>query len=387
MYLVTEVRIPPTVAIGVGAVSRVGEEAKNLNSKRAFIVTDENMLKLGNVDPVKGSLDNAKIGYEVFDKVLQEPVMEYVDEGLKRYNQAGCDLIIAVGGGSSIDTAKAISIMVTNPGSIRDYMGLNRVQKAGVPVIAMPTTAGTGSEVSKYTIITDAQKNVKYLTGSRYLIPAVALVDPMLTLSMPREVTAATGMDALCHAIESYVSVKASPMADIFCLSAIRLLSENLRLAWADGRNVEARSLTMLGATQAGIALSVSTVTLVHGMSRPIGAYFHVGHGLSNAALLSVVMEFSLIGNPQRFAEIARAMGEDVSGLSDLRAAKKAVEAVKGLIGDLKIPSLRDLGVDKERLEQLAEQMAKDAIASGSPGNNPRQATIEEIIKLYYQAY
>jgi len=225
------------------------------------------------------------------------------------------------------------------------------------------------------------------LIGGSHTIPDVALVDPMLTLSMPRDLTASTGIDALCHAIEAYVSVKANPMADIFCLSAIRLLSENLRQAWADGRNVEARGRTMLGAMQAGIAFSNSSVTLVHGMSRPVGAHFHVAHGVSNAALLGVVMEFSLVGNPRRFAEIARVMGENITGLNDLEGARKAVEAVKQLIVDLKIPKLRDLGVKKARLEEVAPQMARDAIASGSPGNNPRQATEDEIVELYHMAY
>ena len=176
-------------------------------------------------------------------------------------------------------------------------------------------------------------------------------------------------------------------MADMFCLSAINLISNYLPLAWANGENIEARKKTMLGATQAGIALSVSTVTLVHGMSRPIGAYFHVPHGLSNAALLSTVMEFSTVGDPAKFANIAKAMGEQVVGLTDREAAQKAVDAVKDLITKLRIPSLRELGVEEEKLTDLARQMAEDAIASGSPGNNPRKATIEEIIDLYKQAY
>jgi alcohol dehydrogenase class IV len=191
------------------------------------------------------------------------------------------------------------------------------------------------------------------------------------------------GIDSLTHAIEAYVSVKAQPMSDIFCLSAIELISGNLRQAWANGNNVEAREKTMLGALQAGIAFSNSSVALVHGMSRPIGAYFHVAHGASNAALLGVVTEFSLIGNPARYAHIARAMGENVAGLTDLEAAQLAAKAIKTLIKDIQIPSLRGLGVEKGKLEQLAPKMAEDAIASGSPGNNPRQATKDEIVELY----
>jgi alcohol dehydrogenase class IV len=384
---VREFRVPPVIVTGLGAVKEVGSEAKKLGSKKALIVTDKTMIEVGNLDGVKESLDAEKIPYEVFDKVMQEPVVEYVDDGLTYSERIGCDMVIAVGGGSPIDTAKAISIMARNPGSIRDYMGLNKIEKPGLPLVAIPATAGTGSEVSRFTIITDPEKDLKMLIGSPYLIPQVALVDPNLTLSMPRELTASTGIDALCHAVEAYISIKANPMADLFSLSAIRMLSGNLLRAWADGRNLESRELTMLGAMQAGIAFSNSSVALVHGMSRPIGAYFHVPHGLSNAALLAVVLEFSIIGNPKRIARIAEAMGEDVSGLGDTEAARRASQAVKRLISDLKIPSLRELGVKKERLDEAAPQMAKDAIASGSPGNNPRQATEQEIIELYHLAF
>ncbi len=227
--------------------------------------------------------------FAVYDTVATEPTVDYVKEGLKVYKENGCDFLIAVGGGSPIDTAKAIAIMVTNPGSIEDYNGLGKIPKEGAPLIAIPTTAGTGSEVTQFTIITDTKTDVKMLIGSPFIMPKVAIVDPLLTLSCPRGSTAAVGIDALTHAIEAYVSVKAQPMSDIFCLSAIELISGNLRQAWANGNNVEAREKTMLGAFQAGIAFSNASVALVHGMSRPIGAYFHVAHGASNAALLGVV--------------------------------------------------------------------------------------------------
>jgi alcohol dehydrogenase class IV len=253
--------------------------------------------------------------------------------------------------------------------------------------VAVPTTAGTGSEVTPFTIITDETREVKMLIASPLTIPKVAIVDPLLSISMPRGLTAATGIDALTHAIEAYVSVKAQPMSDIFALSAIELIAGNLRQAWANGNNREAREKTMLGSLQAGIAFGNSSVALVHGMSRPIGAYFHVPHGVSNAALLSVVTEFSLIGNPERYARIARAMGEDIAGLTAMEGAEVAADAIARLIADIEIPSLPELGVEAERLEELAPQMAADAIASGSPANNPRQATPEEIIRLYRLAY
>ncbi len=379
--------IPPVLIIGSGSSEKVGEESKKLGVKKALIVSDQVMVKLGIVEVMKRSLNQNELQFIVYDGVATEPTVDYVREGLKIFKDNGCDFLIAVGGGSPIDTAKAIAIMVTNPGSIEDYKGLGRVSKEGVPLIAIPTTAGTGSEVTQFTIITDTKTNVKMLIGSPFIIPKVAIVDPLLTLSSPRNLTAAVGIDALTHAIEAYVSIKAQPMSDIFCISAIELISGSLRQAWANGNNVEAREKMMLGALQAGIAFSNSSVALVHGMSRPIGAYFHVAHGASNAALLGVVTEFSLIGNPTRYAHIARAMGENITGLTDLEAAQLAAKAIKALIKDVQIPSLRQLGVEREKLEQLAPKMAEDAIASGSPGNNPRQATKEEIVELYKMAY
>ena len=375
--------IPPVLITGCGSSEKVGEESKKLGVKKALIVTDQVMVKLGVLEGVKKALEQNKIQFFIYDAVATEPTVDYVKEGLKSFKDNGCDFLIAVGGGSPIDTAKAIGIMATNSGSIEEYKGLGKVTQEGAPLIAIPTTAGTGSEVTQFTIITDTKTSVKMLIGSPLVMPKVAIVDPLLTLSSPRGLTAAVGIDSLTHAVEAYVSVKAQPMSDIFCLSAIELISGSLRQAWANGNNVEAREKAMLGALQAGIAFSNSSVALVHGMSRPIGAYFHVAHGASNAALLGVVTEFSLIGNPARYAHIAKAMGENVTGLSDLEAAQLAAKAIKTLIKDIQIPSLRGLGVEKGKLEQLAPKMAEDAIASGSPGNNPRQATKDEIVELY----
>jgi len=379
--------IPPVLITGSGSSEKVGEESKKLGVKKALIVTDQVMVKLGVLDGVKKALEQTKIQLAIYDAVATEPTVDYVKEGLKSFKDNGCDFLIAMGGGSPIDTAKAISVMATNAGSIEEYKGLGKVTKEGAPLIAIPTTAGTGSEVTQFTIITDTKTDVKMLIGSPFVMPKVAIVDPLLTLSCPRGLTAAVGIDALTHAIEAYVSLKAQPMSDIFSLSAIELISGNLRQAWANGNNLEAREKTMLGALQAGIAFSNASVALVHGMSRPIGAYFHVAHGASNAALLGVVTEFSLIGNPARYAHIARAMGENTTGLTDLEAAQLAAKTIKKLIMDVQIPSLRQLKVEKEKLDQLAPKMAEDAIASGSPGNNPRQATKEEIIELYKITY
>jgi len=380
-------RIPPVLIIGSGATEQVGEESKKLGAEKGLIVSDEILLKLGILDNIKQALSHAEIEFAIFSGVATEPTVEFVSEGLKNYKENKCDFLLAVGGGSAIDTAKAIAVMATNTGSIEDYEGLNNIPRAGAPLIAIPTTAGTGSEVTQVAIITDTKRDVKMLFISPFLTPQKAIIDPLLTLLMPRGVTAATGIDALTHAIEAYVSVKAQPMTDIFCLSAIELISGNLKQAWSNGNNIEAREKTMLGALQAGIAFSNSSVALIHGMARPIGACFHISHGVSNATLLGVVTEFSLTGNPARYVRIAEAMGENVKNLPILEAANLAAKSIKRLIKDVKIPSLPELGVDKDKLDKLAPKMAGDAIASGSPANNPRQATKEEIIELYRLAY
>lgn len=380
-------QMPSVIHFGNNAAAQTGPEAKRMGAKRVLLVTDAILMQAGTVKPVLESLSAAGVEAVIFDKVASEPVLAFIDEGLKLLRKKKCEVIVAVGGGSSIDTAKALAVMATNPGKIQDYMGLGKIGQPGLPLIAVPTTAGTGSEVTIFTIITDTTRDVKMLIGSPYVMPCVALVDPRMTLGMPRGLTAATGLDALTHAIEAYVSLKAQPLSDVMALSAIELLFKYLPQAWANPNNLHARTQTLLGAMQAGIAFTNASVALVHGMSRPVGAYFHVPHGLSNAALLGVVMEFSLMGNPDRYAQIAGAMGIDTTGLLPMKAAEEGTLLVKKLIADLEIPSLEKLGVEKKKLDKVVEQMAKDAIASGSPGNNPRIATPQEIVELYYEAF
>lgn len=387
MYPQKMFRMPPTILTGAGCIAKVGEEVLKLDSKRALIITDAILVKLGALDEVKESLRKHQVDFAIFDDIPTEPTVEYVNAGIKAYQNNKCDCILAVGGGSAIDTAKAVSIMLTNDREISVYMGLDKVKNKGVPLICAATTSGTGSEATVFTIITDTSTDVKMLIGSSYLMPQVAIADPLMTITMPKSLTAATGIDALCHAIEAYVSLKACPMSDIFALSAIELIVSNLRQAWANGNNLEARDKVMMGALKAGVAFTNSSVTLVHGMSRPIGANFHIPHGLSNAVLLSTVMEFSLIANPARFARVAETMGEDIYGLSDMEAAKLSVHAVRSLVSDIQIPPMQECGIDAVKLDEKAPFMADAAIASGSPGNNPRQATKEEIIALYKKAF
>ncbi|MFO8089360.1 MAG: iron-containing alcohol dehydrogenase [Desulfatiglandaceae bacterium] len=379
--------VPPVLITGSGSSDIVGQEIAKLGLKKGLLVTDGVLCRTEMLERIKNKLQENKIEFAIYDSIDSEPTVDFVANGLEVYRKEACRFVIAVGGGSAIDTAKAICAMATNEGSIADYKGLNRLPNRSAPLIAVPTTAGTGSEVTVFTIITDTKTDVKMLIGSPYLMPRVAIVDPLLTVSCPRELTAAVGIDALTHAIEAYVSLKAQPMSDLFALSAIEFISGNLRQAWANGNNIEAREKTMMGALQAGIAFSNSSVALVHGMSRPIGAYFHVAHGVSNAALLGPVTEFSLLGNPERYADIALAMGENVEGLTAMEAAMVAAEAINDLVSDVQIPLLSELGVDENKLEKLAPKMAEAAIASGSPGNNPRQATKAEIIELYKIVY
>lgn len=379
--------VPAMIRVGSGAADQAGELCRAKGFKKGLIVTDKIMQNLGLVSRLEQVLGQHDIQSAVYAGVNSEPVVEYVQEGFELYREHGCDFLVGLGGGSPIDTAKAIAVMTTNPGSIENYKGIGKIGQRGAPLIAIPTTAGTGSEATMFTVITDTKTDVKMLIGSPHLMPDIAIVDPLLTISSPPSVTAATGVDALVHAIEAYVSVKAQPMSDIFCLSAIELIAGNLRQAWANGTNQEAREKVMLGALQAGIAFSNSSVALVHGMSRPIGAHFHIAHGVSNAALLAVVTEFSLIGNPVRYGHVARAMGEQTEFVPMMEAADLAVKAIKRLISDIKIPSLAELGVEEDKLIRLAPSMADAAIDSGSPANNPRKPTKQEIIELYSRAY
>jgi alcohol dehydrogenase class IV len=382
MSQIKQFRAPSVISMGPGAAKEVGTFAKQLGRK-VLIVTDANLEKIGLLADIKASLEATSMEYAVYDKVVMEPVIEYVEEGLQVFREARADLVVAVGGGSPIDTGKAIAVLSRNTGEISDYMGANKIGNPSAPLIAIPTTAGTGSEVTPFTIITNTDTDVKMLIASPHILPTVALVDPMMTLGIPRGITAATGLDALTHAIEAYVSVKAQPITDTFALQAIRLISANLRTAWSNPENLEARSRVMIGALQAGLAFANSSVALVHGMARPIGAYFHVAHGLSNAVLLPAIIEFSVSGNPRRYADIAEAMGEETRGLSTEDAAQMTIGAVKRLNADLQIPSMRGLGIDLAKFESVVFKMAEDAIASGSPGNNPRKATPEDIVALY----
>lgn len=383
---VTQVRMPRLMLTGCGAFAEAPAEVGRLG-RRALVVTDPVMVKVGHVGRLVAGLEAAGVAVVIFDGVTGEPTDEMVAAGLAALRSHRADVVVAVGGGSPIDTAKGIAAMATNPGAIVDYMGFEKFVHKPLPLVAIPTTAGTGSEVTRFTIITDHARDVKMLIASAAVLPDVAVVDPELTVSSPRPVTAATGIDALTHAIEAYVSRKAQPFTDVLALSAMRRLAPNLKPAWANGGDLAARTENMLGATEAGIAFSNASVALVHGMSRPIGAVFHIAHGVSNAMLLPLVMEWSLPAAVDRYADVAAAMGCDVRGLSREAAARTGIAFVRRLCRDLEIPNMKAAGVDRDVLARRVEKMAHDALVSGSPGNNPRVPTAAEIVELYWQAY
>ena len=384
---VAEFRMPQVLHYGTGAVDKVTEVARLLG-KKALIISDPIMQRLGNVDLVGERLHQAGVEFAVYLEVDTEPTNLHVEEALSRFRMDGCDILVAIGGGSCLDAAKAVAVVATNGGAIGDYMGgKTLISHLPVPLIVIPTTAGTGSEVTSVTVITSTQDDVKMMIRHPAFIPYAAIVDPQLTLSSSPQVTAATGVDALCHAIEAYISRRQQPMTDTLALSAIQLISENILLAYRDGQNLKAREKMALAAMQAGLAFTNASVCLVHGMSRPIGAVFHVPHGISNAMLLPSVLEYSMDACTDRLAAIGRMLNKDWLERPDAAVAVDVVRHVKELCRDLDIPNMRGWGLDEAKFEASLTQMAMDAIASGSPDNNPKVPSHEEIMEMYRTAF
>ena len=380
-------QMPPTILYQQKSFAQIGEKAALLG-KKALIISDQIMQKLGYVEDCQQKLLTNSVDSSVFLGVASEPNDQYVDEALQLYKDENCDLIISLGGGSCIDTAKAVAVVATNGGNIEDYVGMKKIAiTAPVPHIAIPTTAGTGSEATDVTVITNSATKVKMMIKQPAFMPNVAIVDPLLTLSSPQKVTAATGVDALSHAIEAYISKKAHPMTDMMALSAIQLISKNLYRAFTDGQDIEAREGMSLAALQAGSAFSNASVCLVHGMSRPIGALFDVPHGFSNAMLLPAILEYSKDACIDRLADIGRIFSSDAKQLSDDDAAEVAVQSVKDLCKSLDIPNLEKWGIPKEEFVSVLNKMSSDAMDSGSPANNPKVPSQEKIADLYRVCY
>ena len=378
-----QIILPRILQVGAGASQEAGSIVKALECQRPLIVTDKMMVQLGYVARIQESLTALGIHSDVFDDTVPEPTVSSIQAGVEMVRDGSYDSIIAVGGGSPIDSAKAISILGKYGGVMRDYKFPRVVSEPGLPIIAIPTTAGTGSEATRVTIITDETNDEKMLCVGIGFMPTAALVDYELTLSLPARTTADTGIDALTHAMEAYVSKKASPYSDTQAIAAMKLLAPNLRRAFHDGSDRDAREAMMLGSTLAGVAFSNASVALVHGMSRPIGAFYHVPHGLSNAMLLPAVTEYSIPAAPERYADCARAMGVAEVSDSDKQANAKLMTELYAINEELQVPTPEQFGISREHFFGNLETMAEQAIGSGSPGNNPRVPSADDIIQIY----
>lgn len=375
------VQSPRVIRIGGGVALEVAEVLAQLGLQRPLIVTDRGLVALGHVQTITDVLDSVGTPWSVFDGVVEDPTDVCVDAGLAAWRAGEFDCIIGFGGGSPMDTAKAISFMSVNPGHVRDYKAPYQIDRCGPPVIAIPTTGGTGSEMTRWCVITDTELTEKYNLSGLACVATAALIDWSFTTTKPARITADTAVDSLTHAIEAFVSRKAYAYTDAFALAAMPAIANNVRRAYAEPDNAAARSALMLAASQAGMAFSNASVALVHGMSRPIGAHFHVAHGLSNAMLLPEITKFSVGAAPDRYATCARVMGWAIDGDSDSVACARLVESLQALNEDLNVPSPFALG--HVATEAKLELMAAQALASGSPQNNPRVPEVEEIVQLY----
>ena len=385
MQDITRIQSPRVIRIGGGVASEAGEVLHQLGLSKPLIVTDTNLIKIGHVKTLTNILKTANIQAHIFDGVIEDPTDACVDDGITALNAGDYDCIIGFGGGSPMDTAKAISFMAVNPGHVRDYKAPKQIDKCGLPIILIPTTGGTGSELTRWCVITDTKQPEKYNLSGLACVATAALIDWIFTTTKPTRITADTAVDSLTHAIEAYVSKRAHPYTDAFALSAMPLIADNVRTAYADPENGPAREALMLAASQAGMAFSNASVALVHGMSRPIGAHFHVAHGLSNAMLLPAVTAFSISAAPERYAQVARVTNWATDSDTDEIACAKLVDGLKQLNADLEVPSPTKLGHAKD--DKMFALMASQALASGSPQNNPRVPTANEIISLYREIW
>jgi len=378
---------PRLMAIGGGALADLPDLLARLGLARPLVVSDPYIAGCGILDRATALFDGVGIPWSVFSDTVPDPTTEVIETGVARLQAGDFDCLVAIGGGSSIDTAKGMSVLYANGGHLRDYKVPNEIPRSGPPIVAIPTTAGTGSEVTRFTVVTDTETDEKMLIAGLACCPSAAIVDFELTLSMPLRLTADTGIDSLTHAIEAYVSRRASPFTDGLAKVAMGLIARNIRTACAEPQNRAAREAMMLGATKAGMAFSNASVALVHGMSRPIGAFFHVPHGLSNAMLLPEITAFSAPAALERYADCARAMGVAEEGEGIQAAVARLLDELRRLNADLQVPSPRDYGIDRARYDELLPVMTSQALASGSPANNPRVPTSDEIIELYQRVY
>ncbi|BCJ86274.1 iron-containing alcohol dehydrogenase [Effusibacillus dendaii] len=376
-------RAPGVLITGVGSVSQVGIEAKKLGATKILVITDKIINQTGLVTKVTEHFGG--ISFDIIDEVIPEPPFENLEEMAGKIKGKGYDLFVGVGGGSALDITKVLSIMMTNNEDVRDFIGIEKVKNKGIPFILIPTTSGTGSEVTYNAIFTDIRDNVKKGIVSPFLLPDVAIVDAGMTVTCPPGVTAASGMDALVHAVESYTAIRASELTDGIALQAIKVISRSLRKAVYNGKDIKAREDMAMGSLLAGISLGNAGVGAVHALAYPLGGKFHVTHGVSNSMLLPYVMKYNVVSNIEKFAEVAKAMGENVEGLSLREAADRAVQAMAKLSEDVGIPKMKEVkGLTEADIPALAEEASKvDRLLN----NNPRWLTIREIEQIYREAY
>jgi alcohol dehydrogenase len=375
--------IPTVSLMGVGCAQETGPQAKALGATKLLIVTDAGLARMGVAGQIKSMLEQAGLDAFVFDGAEPNPTDNNVHDGVKVYQDNGCDGIVSLGGGSAHDCAKGIGMVVGNGGHIRDFEGVNKSTKPMPPFLAINTTAGTASEMTRFCIITNTETHVKMAIVDWRCTPNIAINDPKLMVAMPPALTAATGMDALTHAVEAYVSTIATPITDACAIKAIELIADYLRPAVANGENMEARDKMAYAEYLAGMAFNNASLGYVHSMAHQLGGFYNLPHGICNAILLPAVCEFNMLANPKRFAQIAAALGEKVDGLSEIAAAEAAITAIRKLSADVGIPSgLKALNVKEEDLKVMAQNAQKDACML----TNPRKATLEQVIGIYKAA-
>ncbi|MDI2112881.1 iron-containing alcohol dehydrogenase [Commensalibacter nepenthis] len=375
------ISLPRYVEYGKNAIQKLPELLKKIGISAPFIISDQVMLALGFVDQLSDVLQEQDFG--IFTNTVPEPTAQSIVNGVVAFELGQYDGIVALGGGSVIDSAKAIAILGRFGGKIQNYKFPYRIDKPGLPIIAIPTTAGTGSECTAVTIITDEITQEKMLCMGDGLLPTATIIDYRFTVTVPKRITADTGIDALTHAIEAYVSKKANLFSDQQALSAMRLIGKNILTVYHDGKNETAREAMLLAAMLAGVAFSNSSVALVHGMSRPIGAFFHVPHGLSNAILLPLVTEYSIGAASERYAQCAKAIGMAEEKDDILVANQKLIKGLYQLNKELEVPKIRSLGIEYDKFNQVIHIMAEQSLNSGSPFNNPKVPSASEIIEIY----
>lgn len=377
--------IPNHTVVGTNVLGEAAPLLKKMGNK-AFIVTGRHVAVSDMMKQLTALLDENGIGCVIFDGITGEPTDTMIEKGVEMLKSSGCDFIIGIGGGSPLDSAKAIAAMAVNEGSIADYNG-KEITGEILPLAAIPTTAGTGSEATKFTVITDSEKGIKMLLKGDVLVPKLAIVDSSFTVGAPKSVTSATGLDALTHAVEAYTSRKAFSMTDTLAVSAVKRIMKYLPIAYREPDNSLAREQMSIAALEAGICINNSSVTIVHGMSRPIGALFHVPHGMSNAMLLKECLSFAVSGAYEKFANLGRETGVASDSDSNETAAEKFIDSLQSICDVCEIPTLEQYGIDRDEYYSKISKMATDAVASGSPANTVKQVTVDDCIEIYKKLY